>query len=248
MSAANLQQEGVPGPVSRLGFWSASLATFLCVLWLVLAFAFSPAEWTGIEAYARGFDSLQMLNFVPVLLMAPAVVVMMASIHVGAPRDKKLYSLLGVLFSAIYAAIICTNYYVQLVAVRLNVLHGDMEGLALLAMPNFRSVFFALEALGYTFLSLATLSAAPVFTGSRVADWIRRLFVANALLSLFGVVVAPFDLPMVVFAGLWLWALLFPTSTLLVALYFRNLGRGRRGAASEPSKHPPPDLGVPTPT
>ena len=57
-----------------LGFWSAILASILTILFIMLAFIFTVKEWTGIEAYAENFNSLQMANFIPVILLPPTVI------------------------------------------------------------------------------------------------------------------------------------------------------------------------------
>ena len=205
-----------------LGTWSAILATTFTVAFVVLALAFSPREWTGIAAYAEDFTFLQMANFIPVILLAPTVVVLMVCIHRVAPEARRVLSLIGIAFSSVYAAIICTNYYVQLFVVRLNLIHGDLDGLTLLAMPNLRSVFFALETVGYAFLSLATMFISPIFSGGRLEGWIRWLLIGSGALGIFGVVVAPFDRPMLIFAGLGIWSLAFPVATALMSVFFRR--------------------------
>jgi hypothetical protein len=207
---------------ATLGFWSAILATVFAISFAVLALVFTPGEWNGIEAYAGEFSFLQMANFIPVLLLAPTVVILMACIHRLTPETKKVLSLIGIVLSTAYAAIICTNYYIQLFVVRLNVLNGTLEGLTLLAMPNLHSAFFALEAIGYAFLSLATLVVSPIFAGGKLENWTRWLFIVNGTVGIFGAIVAPLDQPMLVFAGLGIWSLTFPISTLLVGVLFRK--------------------------
>jgi hypothetical protein len=209
--------------VKKLGFWAAILAAIFSLLFAVLAIAYSPPDWAGIEAYAEGFDFLQMLNMIPVVLVTIAVIVVMACIHSIAPSSKKVFSLIAIAFSVVYATIISTNYYVQLFVVRLNLVSGNLEGLQLLAMPNLHSVFFALEALGYMFLSLATLFVLPVFGRGMLAGWIRAFLIISGGLGIFGTIVALFDLPLLIFAGLGLWSLTFPIAMIFVAVYFRSL-------------------------
>ncbi|MEJ2571102.1 MAG: hypothetical protein P8Z41_03125 [Anaerolineales bacterium] len=209
--------------VKKLGFWAAILAAIFSLLFAVLAIAYSPPDWAGIEAYAEGFDFLQMLNMIPVVLVTIAVIVVMACIHSIAPSSKKVFSLIAIAFSVVYATIISTNYYVQLFVVRLNLVSGNLEGLQLLAMPNLHSVFFALEALGYMFLSLATLFVLPVFGRGILAGWIRAFIIISGGLGIFGTIVALFDLPLLIFAGLGLWSLTFPIAMIFVAVYFRSL-------------------------
>jgi hypothetical protein len=212
----------VQANVKSLGFWSAILAAILSLVFAVLAVAFSPPEWNGIEAYAQRYDFLQMLNMIPVLVVPIAVIVVMACLHSLAPESKKVFSLTAVAFSAIYATIIPVNYYIQLFVVRLNIVSGDLDGLQLLAMPNLHSVFFALETIGYMFLSLATLFILPVFGSGKLAHWIRVFVIISGGLGIFGAIVALFDQPLLIFAGLGLWSLTFPIAMILVAMYFRE--------------------------
>ncbi len=205
-----------------LGFGSALLAAIFSLLFAVLAIAFSPPEWNGIEAYARRYDFLQMLNMIPVLVVPITVIVAMACIHSLAPESKKVFSLTAVALSAIYATIISVNYYIQLFVVRLNILSGDLDGLQLLAMPNLHSVFFALEVIGYMFLSLAMLFTLPVFGNGKLARWIRVFVIISSGLGIFGTIVALFDQPLLIFAGLGLWSLTFPIAMVLIARYFRE--------------------------
>ncbi|MBW7884129.1 MAG: hypothetical protein H3C34_16100 [Caldilineaceae bacterium] len=205
-----------------LGFWSAFAAAIFAIAFAILAVAFPAAEWSGIEAYARSFDATQMASFVPASFLALAVVVLMVSIHYYAPAEQRILTLLAVVCSAIYATIICTNYYLQLFVVRLNLQAGELESLSVLAMPNFHSLFFALEAIGYLFSSLATLSVAPIFSGGRLANWIRGLFIVNGVIGILGAIIAPFDQPILILASLGFWSLSYPISMILVGLYFRS--------------------------
>ena len=209
-----------------LGFWSAILASILTILFILLAFIFTVKEWTGIEAYAENFNSLQMANFIPVILLPPTVIVLMACLHYVVPETKKVFTSLGIAFSCVYAAIICTNYFIQLFVVRLNLISGTLDGLALLAQPNFHSVFFALETIGYSFLSLATLFVSPIFSGGKLESWIRWLFIISGAMGIFGAIVAPFDQPYLIFAGLGIWCFAFPISTILISIFFRKARTG----------------------
>ena len=213
------------GAAITLGFWSAISAAVLAVLFAVLAIGFSPPEWTGMEAYAEAFHFLQMANMIPVMLMTIAVVAVMACLHYVAPDAKKVFSLIGLVLSGAYTAIICTNYNLQLFVVRLNILSGDLSGLSLLAMPNLHSVFFALETVGYAFLSIAALCIVPVISGGRLGNGIRICLLVSSGMGLFGAVVAPFDQPVLIFAGLGIWSLVFPVAMILIGVYFRRLSK-----------------------
>lgn len=227
------QTSAVQSKAIPIGFWSSLLTAIFTVIFAVSTFMFLAPDWKGIQSYASSFNSLQMIPVIPPIAFALTNVIVMVSLHYHVSEDKRIFTLLGIAFAAIYATIICSNAYMQLFVVRLNILQGQLEGLALLAMPNLRSVFFALEALGYGFLGVATLAVSPAFTGGKLVSWIRGLFVVNGIIGIYGVIIAPLDNPVLILAGLGLWNLVFPASMILVCIYFKNAGR-QTGFARNP--------------
>lgn len=207
---------------ARLGAWCAALAAILAILFAALAAAFPAAPWAGIEAYAETFATRQMLSMVPALALAPVTILVFAGLHSLVATEKRIWTFSAFGFIVVYTAIVAANYLVQLHAVRLGLLYRQFDGLTLLAMPNLHSVFFSLEAIGYGFLGLGTLVAAPVFEAGKIEIWIRRLFILNGVSSLFGVVVAPLDYPTLIFAGLALWVIIYPLAMVLLTLWFRR--------------------------
>ncbi len=226
-----MRQEAYAGDqlVNRVGFWAAVLATVFSVAFVITAVLSSlvvpVADWQGIEAYAAAFRTLDVIPVVPPLLLAPAFVVLMASVHRCVADERKVLSLSALSFSVVYAAIIWIIDYVQLTVVRQNILGGVTDGLALWAMPNMRSLFFALEAVAYGFMSLSTLVAAPLFGREGVERWVRWLFLANGFIGIGGVVAYAFGHVTVVFLGLALWCIEFPIATGLLAVLFRRAQR-----------------------
>jgi len=218
-------------PITRqtaitLGFWSAIFASVFAILFVLIAIAtslmFPMKAWNGIQTYAESFNFLDMASFIPAFFLAPTMIVLIACINAIAPTSKKIFSQIGLAFAIVYAAIIPTNYYLQLFVVRLNLQSGALEGLSILSQPNLHSIFFALETLGYGFLSLATLFVSLVFTSGKLEIWVRSLFIVSGAVGIFGVLVAPFDQPYLIFAGLGIWSLAFPISTILLSIFFRK--------------------------
>jgi hypothetical protein len=215
-------------PLGRLGFWSAALALVFTVLWTVAAVvtvvASPPASWAGIDAYAASFDSRQMLMLVPVLLLAPTFVVVMACIYAYASEDSKPWALLGLVFAAMYATIASVTYVLQLTVVRQHVLSRQTAGLDLLVSVNPGSAAWALETFGYFFMSMALVVAAPVFGGGRRERWIRRLFLANGLglPAAMDYVYTMDALHPLALAYLAVWCITFPIAMVLLAALFRR--------------------------
>ena len=93
-------------------------------------------------------------------------------------------------------------------------------------MP-FNSFLYAVDILGYSFMSVATLFAFPIFR-NRGQDRVVRLFLlANGLLLPF-LAFQMYYHPLIWVASLW--AVTFPGATWALALNFRRLGRTVAGS------------------
>lgn len=191
--------------VSKLGFWSSAIATLLVLIATV-----------AIVASFVGFPDALTLQMAMWLLLAPTFVVMMVSIHYYASDDKKILSYLGVVFAVAYMVIVGFNYFTQLTVVRFAGVYGPIEGVGLFAFENTHSLLWALEALGYGFMCLATFFAAPVFTGGWLERSICWLFIANSILGAVGAVFFVLDIDWrIMVAGFALWNIKYSRFQLL---------------------------------
>ncbi len=220
--------------MTQIGFWSAVLATVFSIgygiaviVMMVASTSTSTAApgWRGVEAYVASFQPIQMLPLIPSLLLAPSFLVLMVCIHYYAPNTKRLWSHLGLAFTIVYTVMASLNYIVQLTVVRQAILNRETDGLAMFAMGNPHSIFWALTS-AYVFMNLAMLFAAPVFDGGKLERRIRWLFFANGasvVVTIFGVVV---DSPPVYLLGsLVPWCTIFSAATALLAVLFRHAGQ-----------------------
>jgi hypothetical protein len=177
----------------RFGFWTAVFMSAITLATFAAAIATPPrsgpfctlsscvtAPYTDVAA----FFPRDYLWMYPALLLAAVFVVFMACIHHYAASDKKLFSLIGLSFAIIAAALIMIDYFIQLTVMQPSLLKGETDGLSLLSQYNPHGIFIALEALGYIMMSVAFLFAAAVFAGR---DWVERtlrwLFVAGFVLA-----------------------------------------------------------------
>jgi len=85
----------------------------ICV-YFVTAIASQAAGWTGIDAFLATFQPVPDAAVIPSLLLVPAFTALMVSIHSYASEEKKIWSLLGLAFTLIYATMAATNYLIQL--------------------------------------------------------------------------------------------------------------------------------------
>jgi hypothetical protein len=191
--------------VNQLGFWSAATATLLVAV-------------AGITATA----SIQPFATVVGFLLTSSFLVVMACIHSYASEERKVFSLVGLSFAIIYATLISVNYFIQLTFVRQTAFD-----VSVFDMANNQSMMWVIEVLGYFFMGLSTLFAAPVFGSSKVESLVKWLFVANGILGILTPIAYALSLPMeILLGGLILWDIVMPLATASLAYLFRRVGQG----------------------
>lgn len=215
---------------TKVGLWSALLATGLNIGFTVALVAVPGRTWRGMYEFASDYSLLDLLPALFAFLLGPTIVALFAAIHSSAPPEKKVLSQLAFLFSGGYAALTGINYFVQMTVVRQHMLTGETAGLALFVMANPASLMLAVDMLGYFFLFLASLCAATIFETSRLNDAIRWLLAATGALGLVGVIGYMVGNEMMSFAGLMISGVAFLPATALLAALFRGLGPSARSS------------------
>ena len=227
MRPIGLPERAAPAlPISpstrTVGFWSALLATVFSLTYVVAQLA----EWAGLLGSSGGPESGStplglIVLLTPSLFLGSAFLVLVVSIHQLASPDRRVWSHAAVAFATAYAVLISTVYFVQLTLVAPRLARGEVEGIEPFLFVPFDSFLYAVDILGYSFMSVATLCAARVFTGgglNRVARW---FLTANGLLLPFLALQLYFH-PLIWIASLW--AITFPGSTWTLAVIFRRAG------------------------
>lgn len=222
-----MEQRNKDNTVNALGFWSAIAATacsvvFLIALVITLATNSLNLNWQGIEQYASHYNEQQVLLFViPCFLLAPSILVFTACLYAKVPHAMRIIALLAMLFAIIYVSQICSNYFMQMSAVRQSIKNGVLEGLTPFAFGNFNSTFWSMEALGYFFLSVSMIFSGMLFKGTKARAWVRWIFIINGILGIWAMLepVLEIKTPPV---SLMLFALSFPVSTALIAILFKK--------------------------
>ena len=203
-----------------VGFWSAVFATAFSLIYVVG----QVAEWLGWLGSHGGPESASThlglgVLLTPSLFLGSAFLVLVVSIHQLATPDRKIWSHLAVVFATAYAVLISMVYFVQLTLVAPRVGRGEIEGIEVFLFTPFDSFLYAVDILGYSFMSLATLFAAMVFTGKGLERVVRWFLTANGLLLPFLALQMYFH-PLIWIAALW--AVTFPGSTWSLAILFRR--------------------------
>ncbi len=123
---------------------------------------------------------------VVIITMMPAMVALMVAVHAWAPMHAKTFSLTSVVFMGLLAGVTMSLHFCILTLSRQPEFSGQ-PWLPLVFSFNWPSVAYALDIVGWdVFFALSMLFAAPVFSGSRLAAWIRVLMIASGVLALAG--------------------------------------------------------------
>lgn len=215
MSCAETTTKPVDGTTARLGFWSATLSGIFAVTYVVG----EVAHQLGMLGTANSPESL-VARMAPSLLLPIAFVILIAAIHACACERRRIWTTIALAFATIYAALVGIVYFVQLTVVAPRIAAGEVDQVALLAF-EFGSFMFAIDILGYTFMSLATLCAAFVFGKAGLERWIRWALLANGLLAPV-IALQIFYPPLFFVAAVWLVS--FPAATVTLAVWFGRHG------------------------
>jgi hypothetical protein len=203
-----------------VGFWSAVLATVFSLAYVVAQLF----EWAGMLGSRGGPESSStplgiVVLLTPSLLLGSSFVVLMVAVHLAAPGERRIWSNLAVVFATMYAVLISVVYYVQLAWVAPRLAQGRTAGIEAFLFVPFDSFLYAVDILGYSFMSVATLFAARVFAGGGLNRVVRWFLTANGLLLPF-LALQMYWHPLIWVASLW--AITFPGSTWALAIFFRR--------------------------
>jgi hypothetical protein len=171
-------------PTARsLAIFSAAATVMLLVAYaLTLAVGLASLESPQQPIGDPMFTILEVL----ILVMMPAMVALMVAVHAWAPMQAKTLTLTSLVFMGLLAGVTSVVHFCVLTLSRQPEFVGRVwESLVFpFAWP---SVVYALDILAWdVFFALSMLFAAPVFSGSRLAAWIRVLMIASGVLSLAG--------------------------------------------------------------
>jgi hypothetical protein len=150
--------------------------------------------------------------------LVPVFITLTVCLHYTAQDDKKLFSMLGVVFACMYGVFISFNYYLQLTLIQTKAVD-----LALFDMSNPVSMMWVIEILGYFFMGLSTVFISFIFGTSIVEKLIKAIFLFNGLLGIGGLIgyALRWDLGVMLW-GLVLWNIVMPIAGALLIFYFKS--------------------------
>lgn len=148
--------------------------------------------WQGAQVFVANFHVVQTFPFFAGFALVAGYIVTMAAIYHIAPDNQKTPSLVALVLTSVFAALIMFNYINQTTFVPALVREYRPEYDPLIAAFSFsnpNSVSWAIEMWGYALFGLATAAAAPVFNRKGPERATRWLMVANGFLSVVGAII-----------------------------------------------------------
>ena len=207
-------------------------------LLLVAAVAPQP-EWTDVASFVQHYHPVQAVPYVFGFLLLFGFALFVGSCHAAAPAALRPRTSAALVFTAVYGALVFTNYTLQVGFVP-RMLAAPPVYLGHLVMANPSSVAWFLEMFGYAALGIATWLVAPLFGDSARASIIRYLLIANGVLSLVGAACTAL-LDRWVFSSAGLWS--FGAWNAVIAVCFLLIAISARGGLEErvPTRSPTTD-------
>jgi hypothetical protein len=178
---------------NQFGYYSAILTAIITVVTFGFAMIAIPISGANCPGNCAEYPYLDTVSQFPrdflwmplAIVLVLVYVTLMVSIHAYAPRQKKIFSQVGISFALIAAAVLVADYFIQFSVVAMSLTNSETEGLAMLIQYNPHGVFLALEELGYLVMSLSFLFMAPVFANkSRLETVVLWIFVIAFILAI----------------------------------------------------------------
>lgn len=210
----------MPASTRAVGYWAAVCATLFSIIYDVGQIA----EWLGWLGSKGGPESMSTplgiaVLLIPSLLLAPSFLLLLVAVDHATADEWRVWTKGAVALATVYAVMICINYYVQLALVMPRLAHGDVRGIEPFLFVPFDSFLYAVDVLGYAFMSAAMLLAAMAFTGGGLARRARWFLVGTGALMPF-LLLQMYYHPLIWFASAW--AVTFPGATWTLAIIFRR--------------------------
>lgn len=168
------------------GLFSTVSITLLTLLFIIAVIVFPAGIYTSAEEYVAGFKITSLLPVIPSFLLVLANVPLFVALYFYADTQRKIYGFTGIIFGTGYMVCSGINYFTQLGIITRNMAETEMISVAPFLMANPGSFSYALDNLGYTFLSFAFLAFSWIFNRRGLQSWIKTLCIVFGISGLLG--------------------------------------------------------------
>lgn len=179
--------------INKLGFYSSISTAVLTLITFGVAILTPPLSGPyckAVSCYVYPYLDIA-LRFprdyywmYPAMLMMISYLVLMVCIHRWASQEKKIYSLIGLIFVSMSTLILVADYFVQVSIIQPSLLSGETDGISMLTQYNPHGIFIVLEELGFMLMSTSFLFMAFVFSDGKLEKAIRWTFITAFALTI----------------------------------------------------------------
>jgi hypothetical protein len=165
----------------------ASIAILLFTMAFIMLISIFPAgEYSSAEQFIYAYKSTILWPVIPSFLLVLANIPFFISLFYYAEESGKPFAMVGLLFGAAYAVCSGTNYFAQLTLVPQYVHLRQSLSVALFSMQIKGSFAYAIDNLGYTFLSISFLFFSGIFSLKGFQGYIKSAFVVYGIAGILG--------------------------------------------------------------
>lgn len=174
--------------VKRTGQSATISIIVLTVLFIILIILYPPKNYESTEKFISEFKIHDVMPAITGLLIVLANIPLFAAMYFYAPSERKIPALTGVLFGTGYLVCSGTSYFSQIGMISRFLNNTDKGIISDFIMLNHRSFVYAIDNLGYTFLSLSFIAFSGIFNQHGLQSWIKAVFVIYGIAGLTGAV------------------------------------------------------------
>jgi hypothetical protein len=170
------------------GILAALFIVLLTLAFIVLVSIFPPGEYQTPDQVVSELKNTMVFPVIPSLLLVILNIPFLVSLFYYAEEQARPFALTGLLFGVAYSVCSGINYFAQLTILPQNIQLGQLTAVSLLSMQMKSSLAFALDNLGYAFLSLCFLFFSGIFTLKGLQGYIKSAFIVYGITGLLGTI------------------------------------------------------------
>lgn len=174
--------------VRRTGQSATISIIALTVLFIILMLLYPPESYESAEKFISEFKIHDIMPAIPGLLIVLASLPLFAAMYFYASSERRIPALTGVLFGTGYLVCCGTGYFSQIGMTTRFLNESDKDVISEYIMSNHGSFVYAIDNLGYMFLSLSFIAFSGIFSQHGLQSWIKTVFVIYGIAGLIGTV------------------------------------------------------------
>lgn len=172
--------------LKRTGLTATISIILLTILFGIAIIIFPQQDFHTASSFMNEFSFRNLIPVIPGFLLVLANVPLFAALYFYTGSEKKITALAGILFGIGYMVCSGTNYFIQLGMIVRNIPGSGSGNIAPFLMANPGSFSYAIDNLGYLFLSVAFLFFSGIFSRQGLRSWIKAVFIIFGISGLLG--------------------------------------------------------------